>query len=63
MFEFSSPSRWQIPGKEEHLDDYRGEMDVKQFGRREIIDDYMKQLEEQERQMDKQTLLRVIKHK
>lgn len=38
-------------------------MEVKNFGQRQIIDDYMQQLEDQEKQMEKQTLLRVIKNR
>lgn len=39
------------------------EMNVRTFGQRQIIEDYVGVLEDQEKQMDKHTLLRVIKSK
>ena len=38
------------------------EMHVQQFGNRKIIDDYVQYKEEQGKQIEKQTLLRVIKN-
>ena len=37
------------------------EISIKQFEQRRIIEDYMHQMEEQERQVNKDYLLRVIK--
>jgi hypothetical protein len=38
-------------------------MEVRNYGQRQIIDDYMTRLEEQDRLIEKSTLLRVIKNR